>query len=73
MPQRGNPERKRFAGFTSSFDAQQNTSSVEVLGIPCTIFQDPGTATFLHDERHLLPWGGGDESNMVDRFDVRLL
>mmetsp|Transcript_26673 Transcript_26673/g.68750 ORF Transcript_26673/g.68750 Transcript_26673/m.68750 type:complete len:166 (+) Transcript_26673:1376-1873(+) len=61
----------RFAGFTTAkFDEHQG--SLEVLGLPCTVFKDEGTAQFIDQERHLLPWFG-DETNLVDRYDVRLL
>eukprot|EP00967_Tisochrysis_lutea_P093403 scaffold135127_cov12-Tisochrysis_lutea.AAC.1 len=60
----------RFAGFTTAkFDEHQG--SLEVLGLPCTVFKDEGTAQFIDQERHLLPWFG-DETNLVDRYDVRL-
>lgn len=79
MPPRGRrrAERERFAGEAppQPRQAAHRAAAHEqlwVLGLPCTVFQDPTQALFIEQGRHLLPFLGCP-SNTVDRYDVRLL
>jgi hypothetical protein len=43
-----------------------------VLGLASQLFEDEEAAAYIEAGSHLMPWLG-DESNMVDRYDARLL
>jgi hypothetical protein len=62
--QRRRPAPGRFAGLTG------DDNSFLILGLPSTIFDDPDTAAFIDEERHLLDVSPGNKS---DRYDGRLL
>lgn len=66
---------QRFAGFQAQAfapGADDAAGSLFLLGLPCTLHADAGTAAFIEEGRHLLPWFG-DEGNLCDRWDARLL
>ena len=62
-----------FAGVRDS-NVQTDGSDLSccVYGRSCTVFSDSDTAAALDSEQHLQPWLG-DDTVMVDRYDVRLL
>lgn len=60
----------RFAGLDPGGD---DVISLFVLGLSVNLYPgDSETAKAIHDERHMQPWPG-DNSLLVDRWDVRLL
>jgi hypothetical protein len=59
----------RFAGLLSNATEH---AEFFILGLACSIVNDPRTASFIDDDHHLQTWEG-DSSATVDRFDCRLL
>ena len=59
----------RFAGLLPN---ATEYAEFFVLGLACSIVNDPRAASFIDDDHHLQTWEG-DSSATVDRFDCRLL
>lgn len=67
---------RRFAGLEKA-EAEEGAqrAAVEplfVLGLSCTLFQNDEVAEIIEEGQHLLP-AQGDNENLVDRWDARLL
>lgn len=71
---RGLTAKESFAGVrTSSPELHDKTDlSCCAYGRSCILFADNDLAASLDAEEHLQPWLG-DDTLMVDRYDVRLL
>ncbi|CAL8465992.1 g5528 [Coccomyxa elongata] len=61
-----------FAGLSRYSAEGDKRVSLSIIGIQCTIFEDPGGQITEALERNLLHWGP-DEKALLDRFDARLL
>ncbi|BDA48235.1 probable splicing factor, suppressor of white-apricot homolog at N-terminal half [Coccomyxa sp. Obi] len=61
-----------FAGLSRYTAEGDERVTMSIIGIQCTIFEDPDGQITEALERNLLHWGS-DKKALVDRFDARLL